>query len=163
MPLVNNGLYHYTECGLDNVYLTSGFTIIDSEHYGQGVSFNAIQDLHKRIVLGVLGKPHALTGSEIRFLRIEMDKSQKELGTLLGVQDQTVSLWERGKVMPWAESLVLRQLALERCCACNTPLFELIDRINTVNFDADKWAHYLGWNMQQDNKNHWGTEKHRVA
>ncbi|MBM3451491.1 MAG: helix-turn-helix domain-containing protein, partial [Armatimonadetes bacterium] len=43
--------------------------------------------------------PVRLTGAELRFLRRELNLSQRRLAELLGVEEQTVSLWElRGMV-----------------------------------------------------------------
>ena len=38
-----------------------------------------------------------MTGAEYRFLRIEMNLSQKTIGELFGVDAQTVARWEKGK------------------------------------------------------------------
>ncbi len=38
----------------------------------------------------------ALTGKELRFLRVEMDIPQVELGRLLHLSDQQVARWEKG-------------------------------------------------------------------
>ena len=45
-------------------------------------------------------------GKRIKELRIESKFSQRELGTLLSVSQDTVSLWENGKSLPTAEFLI---------------------------------------------------------
>lgn len=89
-------LYHYTESGLDDVWLDGGVDVVDT-HYGPGVSFRDIDGLHKIIGLHLVDSLRPLTGREIRFLRVEMNLSQKALAGLLGVGDTTVARWESGR------------------------------------------------------------------
>ena len=161
MPKLNDELFHYKECGLPNVFLTSGYNYHDSE-YGEGVSFNNFDDLHKAIIFELTGKPSALTGEEVRFLRVELDLSQKELGNKLGVKDQTISLWERSEgSIGFSESLVLRLLALEECAEHALPVSVLIDRIASVDFDADDWMIVLAWTSSEEK--HWVPGNENVA
>ncbi len=161
MAKVNNDLYQYEECGLPNVFLTSGFNISESE-YGEGVSFNDFDDLHKAITLELTGKPAPLTGKEVRFLRVELDWSQKELGAKLGVSDQAVSLWERDQnSIGVSESLVLRLLAVEKCTEQLGSISLLMDRIESVDFDKEKWAIVLSWKPAKED--HWVPGSERVA
>ncbi len=106
-------MHHYTECGLNNVYLCNGYEIEhdDGEEY---VSVEAIDDLHRRIANLLIEKPFALTGQEIRFLRIEMSTSQKNLGLLLGMDAQTVARWEKGQTeLPRTADAAIRSLYAE--------------------------------------------------
>lgn len=86
--------YHYTECGLDNVYLLNGY---ECEDYGgeEYVSVKAVEQLHNAIGLYLVSQRKALSGSEIRFLRKEMDLTQGDLADLLGTSDQSVARWEK--------------------------------------------------------------------
>ena len=88
--------YHYRECGLDNVYLVNGFTV-DEEDGEEYVSIDDIHGLHRLIAKQIVDKTTAMTGAEYRFLRIEMNLSQKTIGELFGVDAQTVARWEKGK------------------------------------------------------------------
>ena len=88
--------YHYRECGLDNVYLVNGFTV-DAEDGEEYVSIDDIHGLHRLIAKQIVDKTTAMTGAEYRFLRIEMNLSQKTIGELFGVDAQTVARWEKGK------------------------------------------------------------------
>lgn len=88
--------YHYTECGLDNVYLLNGYTI-EGEGGDAVVSVHDIHDLHREIGMLLIEKPAKLSGKEIRFIRHSMDFSQKRLGVVLGVDYQSVLAWEKGK------------------------------------------------------------------
>jgi len=91
--------YQYTESGLDNVYLENGFTIHETK-YGEGVSIQDTAGLHRVIGLWLVELPKPLNGAELRFLRIEMDLSQKHLATIIGSTEQTVRRWEKARNRP---------------------------------------------------------------
>jgi DNA-binding transcriptional regulator YiaG len=106
--------YHYEDSGLDNIYLENGFTIHETP-YGQGVSIEDTAGLHKAIGLWVVSLPKPLNGAELRFLRIEMDMTQRHLATVLGTTEQTLRLWEknRKKALPGPADRFLRALYSE--------------------------------------------------
>lgn len=89
-------MYHYTESGLRNVWLRNGFSIHDTP-YGKGVAIEDVAGLHKALALALIMKPSKLSGTEIRFLRKEMEMSQASLATCLGASAQTIAAWEKGK------------------------------------------------------------------
>lgn len=87
-------LFHYTECGLDNVYLSNGYSI-DKD----GALFiEDILGLHRAIGFSLVHCGRKLKGKEIRFIRHYMDVSQKTLGEMLGVEYLTVLRWEKGEI-----------------------------------------------------------------
>lgn len=86
-------LYHYRECGLDNVWLEGGFEKTDSP-YGPGVMIADMEGLHKCIAHCLIKKPGQLTGAEFRFLRTELDLSQFSTGEMCGRNERTVREWE---------------------------------------------------------------------
>lgn len=88
--------YHFTECGLANVWLDSGF---ERREIGgeECVSVHDGEDLHRAIALAILERGPAFDGAQVRFLRNELDATQTELGNLLGVDAQTVARWEKGQ------------------------------------------------------------------
>jgi putative transcriptional regulator len=92
--------YHYTESGLDNVWLENGFTLENHPNYGELVSIWNAQGLHVAIGRWLIGQPRGLTGAEFRFLRTEMDLSQRALGQILGVTDQAIAKWEKANRKP---------------------------------------------------------------
>lgn len=96
MKDATTNLYHYTECGLDDVWLDGG-VVHHETPYGPGVSFRDIDGLHKIIGLHLADSLRPLTGKEVRFLRVEMNLSQKTLAGLIGVGDTTVARWESGR------------------------------------------------------------------
>jgi len=89
--------YHYTECGLNNIYLLNGYQYIDTPR-GSAVSIKDADGLHKAIGMFLVTTKRDLSGEELRFLRHEMLMSQSTLAKLLGVSDQAIRRWENGKV-----------------------------------------------------------------
>ncbi|MBN2063066.1 MAG: hypothetical protein JW882_21865 [Deltaproteobacteria bacterium] len=88
------GKYHYTESGLNNIYL-SGVEICKCNDCGESsVSLPAIMELHRLICLTLVSKDTLLTGNEIRFLRKNAGYSAKEFTELIGVDKSTFSRWE---------------------------------------------------------------------
>jgi DNA-binding transcriptional regulator YiaG len=85
---------HYTQCGLPDVWLLNGFCRRETP-YGDAVSVENIDGLHRAIALYLVKKKAELTGCEVRFLRKRLDKTQGELATLLRLDPQTVATWEK--------------------------------------------------------------------
>ena len=105
-------LYHYTLCGLDDVYLVNGYER-KSTPYGDGVVVQNMDELHRAIGEHLVCSKKTLTGKELRFLRHEMDLTQAHLGDLLRVTDQTIARWEKGEVpIQGPADLLLRALYL---------------------------------------------------
>ena len=104
-------MYHYRECGLQKVWLENGYKVARTP-YGEGVSISHVDTLH-----GVIGRTLAqrpqLTGSELRFLRKEMELSQRSLADMLGVSEQIVSLWERRGRIPKGAARLLKVIYVE--------------------------------------------------
>ncbi len=89
-------LYRYVGSGLPNVYLKNGYEEV-STPYGKGVTIHDIDGLHEAIGTAIVKSPKPLVGYEFRFLRNELELSQKALGKLLGCDEQTVARLEKGK------------------------------------------------------------------
>ena len=70
-------MYHYEECSLSHIWLCNGYTIEQDEEYGELVSIHSVHDLHNAIGLHLITNKLELNGEEIRFLRKEMNLSQK--------------------------------------------------------------------------------------
>lgn len=89
--------YHYTECGLDYVWLLNGFEHVETG-YGTGVRIENVEALHRMLGEHVAGLDRPLSGAEVRFLRESMELSQRELGELLGLSDgQQIMKVEAGR------------------------------------------------------------------
>ncbi|MBY0137507.1 helix-turn-helix domain-containing protein [Paracoccus yeei] len=105
--------YHYTESGLDDIWLANGFRFVETSR-GRGVSIDNIDGLHEAIGSILAQGARPLTGKEIRFLRNEMDLSQSLLASLIGVDGQTVARWEKGQCSaPGPAERLLRAMYLE--------------------------------------------------
>lgn len=106
--------YHYTESGLDNVWLLDGYTIHKTP-YGEGVSIQNTEGLHKAIGKWLIVQPRPLNGAELRFIRTEMELTQRALAGIIGAEEQTLRLWEkkRDKFMPATAERLLRALYSE--------------------------------------------------
>lgn len=106
-------MYHYIESGLSNIYLKNGFTVehIDGEEY---TSIDDMNGLHRAIGQVIVDSRKPLTHEEFKFLRIEMNISQKMLGTRFGVDEQTIARYEKGKTkIPRTTDAALRTLYME--------------------------------------------------
>ena len=105
---------HYTDCGLDNVWLASGYKIKNTK-YGRAVAVIDIDSLHKLLANNLIEKKGILTGKEFKFLRVQLSLTQRGLGTLLGgVSENAVSLWERKDSVPAIHDHWLRMLAIAK-------------------------------------------------
>jgi putative transcriptional regulator len=122
--------YHYTDSGLRNIWLASGFEVVET-NYGKGVAIHDIEGLH-RAIGETLAKKAWLTGAEVRFLRKEMDMSQRALGELLGNTDQAIAKWEKFGKVPKTADRMIRLIYLEHIGG-NVPIRQTIERINDTD------------------------------
>jgi putative transcriptional regulator len=106
--------YHYTESGLDDIYLLDGYTIHKTP-YGKGVSIQNTDGLHKAIGKWLIAQPRPLNGAELRFIRTQMELTQRALAGIIGAEEQTLRLWEknRKKFMPSTAERLLRAIYSE--------------------------------------------------
>ena len=123
-------MYHYTACGLDNVWLSNGY-IERTTAYGKGIAVVRADELHALLGRDLVNKSGRLTGKELRFLRVQMGLSQAGFAALQGVSEQAVSLWERHGKLPLANDRLTRVYYLAHV-AKDTPLGEAVDRLKTV-------------------------------
>lgn len=105
--------YHYTECGLSNIWLVSGY---EEEEY-DGECYISIKDadaLHHAIALHLVRQKSELKGEQVRFLRKEMDLRQTDLASLVNVSPQTVARWEKDQTeVPGPVNVLLRIIAMD--------------------------------------------------
>lgn len=111
MEMVRPRRYHYTECGLDNVYLLNGFEPVDTPR-GLGVTIRNREGLHRAIGLWLVRDKRNLTGKEFRFLRHELNLTQQNLAELLGVNVQAIARWEKGRTKEPIDGPAQRMLRL---------------------------------------------------
>ena len=129
MNMTEGSPYHYTECGLDNIYLSNGFKFHDTAR-AKAVSIHDIDGLHKAIGLYLVTSQKDLSKKEVRFLRDEMLMSQSTLGQLLGVSEQAIRRWESGKTaIPKPSESLLRLLYREHVNNQNGKIASLLKGI----------------------------------
>lgn len=124
-------MYHYTECGLPNVWLANGY-IEKATPYGKTVAVHDADALLQLLAAQLACKKGGLAPKELRFMRTLLGLSQEALGNLLGVSEQSVSLWERNSRIPKSADGIVRLLVVEKLNS-NATVSEIIDRINTVD------------------------------
>jgi len=126
-------MYHYTESGLPNVYLSNGFKTRKTAA-GEAVAIVDAGGLHQVIGRHIANKSH-MTGAEFRFLRKELDFSQTRFGALLDVSEEAVSLWERRGRIPKSACLWMQALYLESVNG-NVRVKDLIEQL--ANLDREQ-------------------------
>ncbi len=124
-------MYHYTDGGLRNVWLTNGFEVKQTP-FGEAVSFHDSDGLTQAICQAIAAKIGILTGVELRYIRSAgMGLSQPALGKLMGIDGQSIARWEKsGKVPRWADKLL--RLLYAAHAQGNEPIFRVMERIKTV-------------------------------
>lgn len=89
-------LYHYTQCGLTNYWLSPGLFIIGEYYEEETITFPKLYEVQAVIGMHICSLKRPLGPREIRFLRGEFNWSQTELGHALGYRDkQTVAKAEK--------------------------------------------------------------------
>jgi len=124
--------YHYVQCGLDNVWLINGFEIIETE-YGQSVRIDRADELDITIAAHLTEKPAPLTGPEFRFLRQQLDMSQKRIGELMGKEAQTVAIWEKGGALNKDVDFLIRHIYRQVVLNERRTYIEMVDRLNHLD------------------------------
>ena len=107
------GLVLYTGCGLDDIWVASGYEmeIIDGE---KAIRIRDLDGLLEAIGRSLVRRKKLLSGKEIRFLRLQMDLTQSKLARLVGCDAQQIARYEKGQnKMPGAVDRLLRMLFLE--------------------------------------------------
>jgi DNA-binding transcriptional regulator YiaG len=106
--------FHYTQCGLDNVYLANGYETIETPR-GKTIRIVNVPDLHRAIGSDLVDLQRPLSGNELRFLRTELGLPQAALAAALGVDAQTVARWEKEETdPPRTTDAAIRQMYSER-------------------------------------------------
>ncbi len=87
--------YHYTESGLDNIYL-EGIDVYKCRCGEIVASIPKVPQLNSLIGLNLLKKKFLLNGKEIKYLRKNVGLTATKLSRYLGVDNATISRWENG-------------------------------------------------------------------
>ena len=143
-------LYRYKGCGLDNVYLLNGYVISRLKSGEDVVVIEDLEGLHRAIAMNIVESSYPLDAKTFRFLRKELDMSQKQVAQINGVDEQTVSLWERARIpVPQSAELLLRALAGETMKG-HSELKKLIERYNSLDREARALEHQLEFLKKAD-------------
>lgn len=151
-------VYHYRESGLPNVYLQSGYREVQTA-YGPSVVIEDVEGLHRAIAVALVNERPHLTGPEVRFIRRYLEKTQAELASLLGVEEQSVRRWERLARVPKQADRSLRLLFLNalRDEPRHVPDFEQLMERAQANDEAHRQVNLRFRPRAQDR---WQTEPH---
>jgi len=125
-------MYHYTESGLHNVWLSNGYKIRKCDD-GDAVAIMDADGLHQVIGRSIASKGY-MTGKEFRFLRKELDLSQNRFANWIGMSVDMVSKWERLGRVPKSACRVIQAIYLEKIDG-NVKITELIERL--ANLDRE--------------------------
>jgi len=151
---MTNTPYHYTECGLDNIYLVNGFRFIETPR-GKSVSINDVDGLHKAIGLCLVKSQKDFSGEEVCFLRHEMLMSQRTLANLLGISEQAIRRWENGQTqIPKPSESLLRLLYQEHVNDQSGRIASTLRRIANLEEKINDEHHLLCF---KDTENGWQT------
>ena len=130
--------YHYTECGLDDVFLLNGFEWNMSPR-GKTIAIKDIDALSRAIGEHLSRFKRELSGKEMRYLRREMLMSQATLAHLLKVSEQTIHRWETEKsAFPRAAEALVRMLYLEHGSVEKETLRDTLNRIADLEEEVDR-------------------------
>lgn len=121
--------YHYKESGLDNIWLENGYKVAETQ-YGKGLAIQNVEGLHHAIGDWLIDLPKPLSGAEVRFLRLEMEMTQRGLAAVIGTDEQSVRRWERtrSKAIGGPADRLIRALYKEYRHGDGT-LREMVDRL----------------------------------
>ena len=123
--------YHYTDCGLDNIWLDGGVEVHDTP-YGKATSIRSMDTLHNAIGLDIV-RSGSVSAKEMRFLRYELDLSQKSFAGIIGATEQQVHRWENGKMaIPKPVQALLCAYYIETLDP-NSRCKELLDRLAALD------------------------------
>ena len=140
--------YHYVESGLPNVWLQSGYEVVESP-YGEGVSIQDLEGLHRCLARSLCDKPKRLTGAEFRFLRRELDFSQKMMGELLGIDARQIRNVEHGeKLVKEPYNRLIRHMYMATIDPKNSYL-ELFNRLRSLDIE---WHNELKLSKDADDQ-----------
>lgn len=127
--VIEKGDHHFTESGLDNVYL-SGIDIWTCKTCGEKtVPIPRATDLMRCIGEAIILKPGLLSGNEIRFLRKNLMIKIVELAKYIGVDRSVLSRWENGRE-PHSEQAdrLIRVIYAEKNCVREAVMKDLLER-----------------------------------
>src|SRR5262245_50441154 len=106
--IIDSKRYHYTECGLDNVYLDNCEVRVCPTCGLESPRIQSINDLHAVIAEAVALQKVPLSGKEARFLRKHLGLKARVWAKYLHVDATTLSRWENDEqsIGPQSDALI---------------------------------------------------------
>lgn len=143
--------FHYTACGLDNVFI-HGLDVVCDDAGNDTVCFPRINQLHKVIAEGIVRHSQCMAGNELRFLRTELGYTQAQLADIMDVKGLTIGRWEREEIaVPSVQEAFIRKHAIEKLnLPISDTIIELSQRcvpaqgIQKINVAANDNSYCLG-------------------
>lgn len=143
--------YHYSECGLKNIYLNNLDAYICPNCEEEEILIPNLEELHSLIARDVAQQSERLKPEEIRFLRVHLGLSGSDFAHALSLEPETVSRWETGKTeMKLTNERFLRILILS-----NAGPFRDYSNLQTFGTSSKKTRSKLQFNIHGD---HWRAE-----
>ncbi|MBX9942914.1 MAG: helix-turn-helix domain-containing protein [Reyranella sp.] len=138
--MTDRHLFHYTQSGLDNVWLANGWRR-EKTDYGPAFAIDHAETLHRAIADAIVRFPGPLRGQEARFLRTVLGLSQEHFAKLLGVDRATVIRWEKARTaaLDRAYDIAVRA-SYEARAAASSLVFKIIREMQ----EADDRDHARG-------------------
>lgn len=142
---------HYTACGLDDIYLMSGYEIVKTTH-GHGISVKNLDELHVAIGCNLARRKKVLSAKELRYLRKHMNLTQSELGKLLGLTSQQVARWEKSESEISGSADVLLRAYFIQHAGGELDLQELVSALDEIDAPTREKSFFAktasGWHAQ---------------
>lgn len=148
-------LFHYVQSGLDDVWLTSGFELVETE-YGSGFRIAHADELHEAIAKSIIHGNRRLRGQEARFLRTQLNLSQEGMAKILGVDRATVIRWERTRERPLT---MMQDIAVRTTYAARLASDDFLLSVIKTLQDADEEAHGDVYRQVFETSNHGWRQK----
>lgn len=149
------GLFHYTQCGLDDVYLEGGVQVEETP-YGEAFSVEHANELHEAIAKSIINDARPLRGQEARFLRVMLHLSQEAMARALGVDRATIIRWERAREKALS---TMQDTAVRTTYASRAATDEFMVSVIKELQDADEKAHGDAYRQVFESSNHGWREK----
>jgi len=102
--------YHYTECGLDNIYLEDIEVRVCPVCGTESPRIPSITRLHDAIGRAIASQNVPLSGQEVRYLRKHLGLKAYEWAEYLRIDATTLSRWENGEQQIGTQSEALIRL-----------------------------------------------------
>ncbi len=124
-------MYHYTESGLNNIWLVNG---VHKERtpYGIGVRIDDQDGLNHCIAFRIVNDRPYMTGAEFRFVRKVLDMSQPNLAAIMGKDAQSVARWEKKGRVPKMPDRMLRFI-FQGYTSGHAEIKALVERLNELD------------------------------